>query len=113
MAKNFLSDGKVVELTAPVGGVVSGNCYQVGRFVGVATVTVAAGAKFNLGVEGIWALNKTTAEPWTEGMAVYFNTGTGLASSLSTGGNLLLGGAVAAAVNPSTTCAVRLNGVTV
>ena len=113
MAKNFLSDGKVVELTAPVGGVVSGNAYQIGRFIVIATVTAAAGAKFNGGVEGIWAINKTTAEPWAEGIAVYLNTGTGLASSLSSGGNLLIGGAVAAAVNPSTTCAVRLNGVTV
>jgi predicted RecA/RadA family phage recombinase len=113
MATNFVSDGKVIELTAPVGGVVSGSLYKIGSWVVVATVTAAAGAKFNGGVEGIWLLPKTTAEPWTEGMAVYFNTSTSLASSVSTGGNVLIGGSVAAAVNPSTTCAVRLNGKTV
>jgi predicted RecA/RadA family phage recombinase len=113
MATNYDSPGEVVELTAPVGGVVANSVYLIGRLVVVATVTAAAGAKFSGAVTGVWRITKVSAEPWTEGMAIYLNTGTGSATSISTGGNILIGATIAAAANPTTTARVRLNGVSV
>jgi predicted RecA/RadA family phage recombinase len=107
--ENYQQPGNVVTFTAPAGGVVSGGLYRIGNYTGVATVDAVAGAKFEMALVGVYTVPKVAAEPWTEGMLVYFNTGSRLATS-TTGTTVLVGGAVGTAVNPSTTAAIRLNG---
>ena len=110
MAKNFVKPGNVVTLTAPTGGVVSGLGYLIGSLFVVATVDVAQTLPFEGAVEGVWSLLKTSAQAWTEGQKIYWNTATNLASNDSSTGPLI-GVAVAAAANPSATGQVRLNSV--
>ena len=109
--KNFVQPANVCTFTAPAGGVVSGNLYQIGKFIGVATATIAAGLKFEMQLEGAVSVNKVAAEPWTEGMLVYFNTGSGLATS-TTGTTVLVGGSLGVFANPTAQGVIRLNGVT-
>lgn len=107
--KNFIQKGDSLTLTAPSGGVVSGNGYQIGQLFVVATVTAAEDEKFSALVEGVVELPKTSAQAWTEGALIYWDTTPGEATTVTTGA-LLIGVAAAAAVNPSATGRVRLNG---
>ena len=56
--KNYVMEGEKLELTAPVGGVVSGKAYKIGALIVVATVTKAAGEKFVGITEGVVKMPK-------------------------------------------------------
>lgn len=74
MANNYVQHGKVLDLTAPAGGVVSGVPYLIGLFFGVALDTIAAGLPFPLDTEGVFSnLPKKTGEAWTEGAPLYWD----------------------------------------
>lgn len=109
MAKNYIQPGHVLPVTAPA-AVLSGKLVKVGVLCGVAQHDAAEGAPVEIALDGVWALDKVSAQAWTEGAAIYMVPATGLATTAATAGNLLIGVAVAAAVNPSATGRVRLNG---
>ena len=97
-----------VRLTAPGGGVTKGLGYLIGSLFVVARSTAAAAAKFTGATAGVWTLTKTSAQAWTEGQKIYWNTSTSKADSDVTTGPLI-GVAAEAAANPSSTGRVRLN----
>ena len=68
MAKNYVQDGDALTLTAPAGGVVSGNPYTIGAIACVALVTAAAGGPFAAKASGVF--NLPCASGLTEGAAV-------------------------------------------
>lgn len=106
--KNYIGPGDVVVVTAPSGGVTSGQAVKVGDFFGVAQVAAAEGANVPIALEGIYDLPKTSAQAWTVGVKVYWDA-TNSVCTTTAGGNKLIGGAVAAAANPSGTGRVLLN----
>lgn len=108
MAGNYVQEGDVLTLTAPVGGVVSGSSYLIGTLFVVALGTAAEGAQFEGAVEGVFVLPKTSGQAWTEGQKVFWDDSNHRADSASTVGQLI-GVASAAAANPSSTGSVRLN----
>lgn len=108
MAGNYVQEGDVINLTAPVGGVVTGTGYLIGTLFVVALVTAAAGESFAASVEGVFILPKTSAQAWTEGQKVFWDNTNHRADSDATVGQLI-GVAVAVAANPTATGAVRLN----
>jgi predicted RecA/RadA family phage recombinase len=108
--RNFIQPGKVLDLTAPSGGVVSGNAYKIGQLLVVATVTAAEGETFAAQTEGVVELPKTSAQAWTPGALIYWDPSPGEATTAATAGNHLIGTAVAAAANPSATGRVKLLG---
>ena len=59
MAKNYVQDGDVLQLTAPTGGVVSGGIYAIGTLVVVAIADAAAGEKFAAKPNGVWSVETT------------------------------------------------------
>lgn len=73
--KNYLQDGKVLDFTAPVGGVTSGVPVQIGTFVVFPIATVAAGEIFAGQVEGVFEAPKTDSQAWAEGDKLYFDSG--------------------------------------
>ena len=75
MAKNYVSDGNVVTLTAPVGGVVSGTPVKIGALVVIPLVTAAAGERFTGRTRGVWLLPATTS--LTAGALVKWDSATG------------------------------------
>lgn len=59
MAKNYVQDGNVLQLTAPTGGVVSGGIYAIGALVVVAIADAAAGQNFPAKTNGVWSVETT------------------------------------------------------
>jgi predicted RecA/RadA family phage recombinase len=107
--KNFSQQGDVLDLTAPAGGVVSGTGYLIGAAFVVAVADAAAGLPFPARIAGVFTLPKVSAQAWTEGALVYWdNTAKNVTTTV--GSNTKIGVAAAAAVNPSATGLVRLNG---
>jgi predicted RecA/RadA family phage recombinase len=54
--KNFLQDGNVLTLPAPVGGITSGAGMVAGKFFGIASTDAAAGAPVECAVVGVYEL---------------------------------------------------------
>ena len=105
--KNYIQPGDVLTMTAPSGGVSSGDGIKIGSLFGVAVTSAAEGESFQLKTGGVFTLPKTSAQAWTEGAKVYW---TGTACTTTASGNTLIGCATEAAANPSATGSVRLNG---
>jgi predicted RecA/RadA family phage recombinase len=103
--KYFSQEGEVLDLTTPVGGVTSGNGYQVGQIFGVACKSITAAEqvadatiKFPALVRGVAQLTKVGSQAWTEGELIYWDDGNARCTSVPTG-NRLIGAAV---LNPET-----------
>jgi predicted RecA/RadA family phage recombinase len=105
---NYIQKGEVVSLLAPH-DVVSGNGVKVGQIFGVATTNALSGAAVEVLRQGAVRLNKVTTQAWTAGALVYWDNSARLATTVSTS-NLLIGAALAATPNPSTSGNVVLSG---
>lgn len=108
--KTFIQPGDVLEFIAPAGGVVSGTGVKIGDLLVIATITAAAGAKFNGLVTGVVEHAKLSAQAWTEGQQVNWDDTNKRFTTVTTG-NFRAGVAAAVAANPSATGLVRLSGV--
>jgi predicted RecA/RadA family phage recombinase len=91
--KTYLHEGKVLELTAPSGGVVTGTAYLIGGILVVATATVAEALPFQGLVVGVVDLPKEAEEGWSEGLKVYWDD-TEKKVTATSGSNTLIGVAV-------------------
>lgn len=109
MAKNYMQPGNVVSVLAPR-TVTSGEMVTVGVLSGVAQTDAASGAAVEIATQGVYTLAKTSAQAWTVGAAIYTIPATGVCTTATTAGNVLVGVAMAIAANPSATGVVRLNG---
>lgn len=111
--KNFVQDGKILEVTAPA-TVVAGQLLRVGLLAGVAMEDAANGTPVNICTEGVVDVTKTGSQAWAVGAVIYgVGTTTLVATTATTSGNILLGVAVAAVGSGAgeTIGRVRLNGV--
>lgn len=107
---NFKAPGKVLKLTAPSGGVVSGLGYKIGSLIVLATVSVDELEKFSALVEGEATVVKATGATWSEGQKIYWDNSAKKFTATS-GGNTLAGVATAAAGSGDATGKMRLDGV--
>jgi predicted RecA/RadA family phage recombinase len=109
--KNFVQDGDVITLTAPSGGVVSGQGYKIGSLIVIATETVAQALPFPALVEGVVTHAKPGSQAWTEGVKIYWDDSAHNFTTTSSSNTLC--GVAAAAVDSgagSTTGTVYLDG---
>jgi predicted RecA/RadA family phage recombinase len=108
--KNFVQDGDVVTVTAPAGGVKSGDPILVGALFGVCATDAAEGADVEIATEGVFDLPH--AGGIAAGAAAYWDVSE--AETTATGaGNLLIGVATETAGGAATIARIRLNGVAV
>lgn len=107
--KNYAQPGDVLTVAAPA-DVASGALVVSGVLAGVAITDALEGANVEIATRGVYELAKTSAQAWTVGAAIYVIPTTGVVTTATTAGNLLLGVATAVAANPSATGFVRLNG---
>jgi predicted RecA/RadA family phage recombinase len=108
--KNYQQSGNILDLTAPVGGVVSGNAYLIGGLLAVANADADAGDIFAGTVEGVVELPKeSTTAAFTEGERVYWDDGNSQMDEAATG-RYFAGTAVEAAGASATTVKVKLLG---
>jgi predicted RecA/RadA family phage recombinase len=105
--KNFVQNGDVLTVTAHY-DVASGAGLLVGSLFAVATAAALNGATIEAQITGVVELAKVSAQAWTVGALIYWDNAAKLTTTVSTS-NKLIGTAVAAAENPSSTGRVRLN----
>lgn len=111
MALRGVSEGKYPTFTAPSGGVVAGTGVLIGSKFVIPTVTVAADERFaGIGGPEIVEHAKVSAQAWTEGVKIYFDSALEQMTTTA-GGNTLVGVAAEAAANPSATGRVLLGWV--
>ena len=106
--KNYILDGEIVTVPAPA-AVASGEMVVVAALFGVAQADAASGAPVAIVRRGAFTLPKTSAQAWTVGAKLYWDTTNDVATTTATG-NTLIGMALEAAANPSSTGAVLLDG---
>lgn len=106
--KNQIQDGVNVTVAAPY-AVTSGAGALVGTLFGVAASDADNGANVVLVTKGVFEMAKTSAQAWTVGAAIYWDDTNKVCTTTATS-NTLIGKALAAAANPSSTGIVRLNG---
>lgn len=113
MAKNYVSDGNVINWTNGTGSAVSsGDVVATGHCIGVALVDIADGATGSVAVEGVFTVPKVSAAVFTQGEKLIWDASASAfddsAATPATGD--ITGGAVAwiAGANTETTCTVKL-----
>lgn len=109
--KNLRSNGHVLTLTAPSGGVTAGVGYVIGNTFVVALQTAAVGEQFAGTVVGEFNLPKSTSDALVEGAAVYWDNTTKLVRAASATGRYLIGTATQVQLAADAYGYVRLNGV--
>lgn len=107
---NFIQPGNVLELTAPVGGVASGEGYLIGSLFVVATTTEAAAALFRGQVVGVVQLTKAAPQVWAEGDQIFWDD-TGKEATNVGPEDAYIGVASEAALSAAVVGNVRLNEV--
>jgi predicted RecA/RadA family phage recombinase len=113
MSRNFIQEGETVTLTAPSGGVKSGEGFISGSLFAIAQYDADQAAPVEGGTVGIWSLPKAgTPLTFAEGAAVYWD-GSGKTCKASAAGFYKIGVAVKAAGADDTHVVVRLDGVSV
>lgn len=105
--KNFIQPADTLTVPAPSGGILSGGVFISGLLIGIATVSTAVGLPVAVKTTGVFELPKVSAQAWTVGAAIYWDSGAGLATTTTTS-NTLLGYASEAAANPTSVGRVRL-----
>jgi len=105
--RNFVQPGRMVTVTAPSGGVVSGQGLLIGSLFGIAAGTALEGASVELAAEGIFDVSKD-ASAFSVGSDAYWNATARQVTTAPGTGDLRIGVAVAAAGTGAATVAVRL-----
>lgn len=108
MAKNFVQPGEQLPFAAPYARE-SGEGALIGSIFGVALVKLAEAAVGEFALTGVWDLPKVSAQAWTVGAKIYWDDTNKVCTTTATD-NTLIGVAIVAAANPSSTGRVRLNG---
>ncbi|ATQ67866.1 MULTISPECIES: DUF2190 family protein [Methylosinus] len=108
--KNFVQLAEIVTVTAPSGGVASGDPVLIGALFGVASKSAAAGESVEIMTEGGFDLAKHAGDTFSVGDKVYFNASEKKLTSAAPS-NPRIGVAMKAAVGSATSVLVRLNGL--
>lgn len=110
MATNHVQPGNTITLTAPTGGVSSGDGVLVGAFFGVAKYDASAGDPVEVDLVGVWDLPKA-AGALSEGDVVYWDPTAGEVSDDD--GGYFIGAVTQDALSADATARVRLNGIAI
>ena len=99
--KNYVQPGKTVTMTAAA-TIVAGAGVLFGSLFGVACGDAALGEDVEIMTRGVFDITKTSAQAWTAGDKVYWDNGNEECTTVAAG-NVLIGVALADAVNPTST----------
>ena len=108
--KNFIQNGDVITVTAPAGGVTSGQSLLVGSLFGVVAYDALAGEPTEIATTGVFDLNKDAATVIGQGDRVAWDD-TAREIALPGVGLYPVGIATLAAGDSATTVTVRLDGI--
>ena len=106
--RNYITEGDILDLTAPY-AVSSGGGAQIGAGIfGVATNDVANAAVGQFKTKGVFDLTKATGVNWVAGALLYWDNAAKNVTNV-VASNLKIGVATQAQINGDVTCRVRLN----
>ncbi|MEQ8693895.1 MAG: DUF2190 family protein [Gammaproteobacteria bacterium] len=108
--KNYIQNGDMITVAAPVGGVTSGQGLRLGSMFGVAAVTAAEGEAVEIATTGVFELPKDAATVIDQGDRVAWDD-IAKEIALPAVGLHLVGVAVTTAGNGITKVQVRLDGI--
>jgi predicted RecA/RadA family phage recombinase len=108
--KNFIQRGDMITVTAPTGGVTSGQGLLVGNLFGVAATTAAEGDSVEMATVGVYELPKLASAVIAAGARIAWDD-TAKQVVLPGTGMVPIGIATVAAGNGVVTARVRLDGV--
>jgi len=108
--QNFIQNGHIIRVTAPAGGIASGEGLIVGSIFGIAAYSSTEGDPVELGTTGAYQLPKASAAVVTVGSRVAWDN-TAKNINVPGAGRFPVGIATEAAGNGVTSVAVRLDGV--
>ncbi len=108
--QNYILNGHLVRVTAPAGGIASGDALIVGNIFGIAAYSSAEGDPVELSTTGVFQLSKASAAALAVGARVAWDSPAKEVTTLAAG-RFPIGVAVEAAGNSVTSVAVRLDGV--
>lgn len=106
--KNYIQNGDMITVTAPVGGVTSGQGLLVGSMFGVIATTAPEGEAVEIATTGVFDLPKDAATVIDQGDHVAWDDTPKAQPGV---GLYPVGIAVTAAGNGTTTVRVRLDGI--
>lgn len=112
--KNYLQAGDTITYTNTGSTAISsGDPVQIGSLFGVAITDIAAtSGTGEVKLCGVFELDKTASQAWTQGALLYWDATNSKATTASSG-NKIIGCAWAAATAAATEGQVRLNAATV
>ncbi len=103
----YRQEGESIDYT-PVADVAAGDVIDLGNFVGIATHPIAANIMGALAIEGVFDINKFTAEVWAVGDIIYWDQGTLTATKTVGYSEAKIGFAVRVALTGDATGRVKL-----
>lgn len=106
MSKNFVAKGDVVQYTAGA-DIISGQPVLMGDILGVALKDIANGDSGSVSIDGVWELAKLSTDAFSIGQILFWDAGNSRLTSTA-GSNKPVGLAFEAALNPSSTCKIKL-----
>lgn len=109
--KNYIQPGRTLTITAPSGGVTSGQGVLTGTLFGIATSDAAEAAEVEILTEGVVEIGKTSALQIDVGDRVFWDATNKVVNKTATA-QVCVGVAVSAAANPSSTVRILLGAVT-
>jgi predicted RecA/RadA family phage recombinase len=71
--KNYVQEGRAIDVVAPVGGLTSGAFYYLNGLMGVVAVTAVQDDPSSIYTKGVFTLPKATSEAWAIGDALYWD----------------------------------------
>ena len=111
MATNFIQPGRHITVTAPTGGVLSGEGVLIGTLFGIAQYDAAEGAEVEILTEGVVDIGKTSALAISVGDRLFWD-GTNKVVNKTATAQVCVGVAVSVAANPSDTVRMKLGANT-
>ena len=108
--KTFIQNGNVISVTAPAGGVTSGQGLLVGSLFGIASRDAQEGESMEIATAGVYELTKDAATVISHGDRVAWDD-TAREIALPGVGLYPVGIATLAAGDGATTVTVRLDGI--
>ncbi|MDY0965422.1 DUF2190 family protein [Massilia sp. CFBP9026] len=108
MAKNYVSEGDVLDYTAGAAAVASGSVVALGKRIGIALADIPAFGTGSVAVTGVWTVPKLPADDVAQGELLYWDPANSRLTE--TAGALAVAGYAAAPAGAGvTTVRVKIN----
>jgi predicted RecA/RadA family phage recombinase len=109
--KTYIAPGKSLPVTAPTGGVTSGQGVLIGTLFGIVQYDAVAGAEVEILTEGVVEIGKTSALQIDVGDRLFWDATNKVVNKTATA-QVCIGVAVSAAANPSSSVKMKLGAFT-